>query len=62
MLELLNALLPYILTALPGIFVGLFALWRNKVHADGVQDWKDEVVEAIDTLAGKVVETKPTAK
>ena len=56
-----TVLITAVLTALPGVLVGLYALWRTKVAADGVQDWKDSVTAAIDSVAGKVTDlNKPT--
>ena len=44
--QMLWALLP-IGTALLG---GFYVSWKAKAAADGVQDWKDDVVKAVDGL------------
>ena len=49
-----------ILAAVGGVVValiaGFYAGFRKSVKDDGVQDWKDEVVKSIDSLAKKVDE------
>ena len=51
---LLYAALPLATAALGGLYVS----WKAKAAADGVQNWKDEVVNAVDGLMAKASETK----
>ncbi len=43
-------ILPVAVPAVVAVLAAVYTAWKARVVSDGVKDWQDGVVEAIDTL------------